>query len=179
MNCQILKSNFRKQKLMQRLSLEKEEVELKSRQICLQAFTNFFLVNKKIGLYIPYKNEVNPLFLLKYGVGVTSLPFVFEKQMVFKKWQEGDELVKSSFGLQSPVETSINIIPEIIIVPLLAFDSKKYRIGYGGGYYDKYLSTFSGLTIGFAYDFQIVDKIPREAFDINLDGIVTETKIFL
>ena len=178
MNCQTFKSNVRREKLKNRLALSKQEVETKSREISLLAFTNFFLIGKEVGLYFPINNEVNPLFLTEYGINFTSLPCIVEKKIIFKKWQKGDELTTSSLKTQEPAQSAKEVMPEILIVPLLAFDNDKNRIGYGGGYYDRFLAGFNGVSIGFAYDFQIVDKIPKEDFDINLDYIVTETTIY-
>ena len=76
--------------------------------------------------------------------------------MEFRKYREGDELVEGSFKTQIPYEEKQVIDPDILLVPLLAFDSRKYRLGYGGGFYDRTISKLSQikplLTIGLAFD---------------------------
>ena len=74
------------------------------------------------------------------------------------------------------------IIPDILLVPLLGFDKKRFRLGYGGGYYDRYIDKFENkkkiFTIGLAYSFQCVEKLPVENFDKNLNCIITNKKIY-
>ena len=75
------------------------------------------------------------------------------------------------------------VYPEVLLIPLLGFDKRKYRIGYGGGYYDRYLENISKkkqiLSIGIAFDFQQINKIPETKFDKKLDLIITDKRNFI
>jgi 5-formyltetrahydrofolate cyclo-ligase len=88
-------------------------------------------------------------------------------------------LVINKYGIPEPVSNKI-VYPDILLVPLVAFDKKLNRIGYGGGFYDRYLKRLKRIkkiiTIGLAYSFQEVKKIPINDYDIKLDFIITEKK---
>jgi 5-formyltetrahydrofolate cyclo-ligase len=97
----------------------------------------------------------------------------------FRIWQPGDPLVLHALGMKEPVPETAAIVPALILVPLLAFDNAGYRLGYGGGYYDRTVATLRvheipPLIIGVAYGFQEVSALPAEAHDTKLDGILTE-----
>ena len=113
------------------------------------------------------------------------LPCVVEKDkpLIFRQWRDGDELVKEKFGTQAPTKQAEILIPNIIITPLLAFDKKKYRLGYGGGFYDRTISKFNKknhkyITIGVALDIQRIDEVPIGKYDKALDFIITEKNIY-
>lgn len=67
---------------------------------------------------------------------------------------------------------------DLIVVPGIAFDKRGYRIGFGKGYYDRFLSDYTGIKVGFAYDFQVLESIPHESWDIAMNYIVTEKKVY-
>ena len=83
----------------------------------------------------------------------------------------------SKFGIPEPIP-STEVYPDILLVPIVAFDRLKYRVGYGGGYYDRYLDKISKiknyLSIGFAFSFQKINKVPKNKYDKKLDYILTE-----
>ena len=87
----------------------------------------------------------------------------------------------NKYGIPEP-NKKVKVYPDILIVPLVAFDKDLYRIGYGGGYYDRYIAKLKKkkyfITIGFAYSFQIINKVPINKFDKNLDFIITENKVY-
>ena len=97
--------------------------------------------------------------------------------MDFYKWYLNDPLTISSFGIPQPPKLK-KVYPDIIFVPIVAFDKFENRIGYGGGFYDRYLEKISQIkkciTIGLAFSFQKVNKINVEKFDRKLDLILTE-----
>ena len=106
--------------------------------------------------------------------------------MNFKKWYPNDHLIKGPFGIFEPSKTQTSILPQIIVVPMLSFDRELYRLGYGGGYYDKSISILKNyfkkekkffITIGLAYSIQEEKKIPRENHDIKMDYIITENEV--
>ena len=84
-------------------------------------------------------------------------------------------------GIPEPVSTKI-IYPDLILVPLVGFDKNKLRLGYGGGYYDRYIEKVGKLkkikTVGLSFSFQEIEKLPVNKFDKKLDFIITENKIY-
>lgn len=110
----------------------------------------------------------------------TALPAVTEdKTLLFREWKPGDALERHRFGMEEPAASAPAFWPEIILVPLLAFDGDGYRLGYGGGYYDRTAAIARELPnppkfIGVAYNMQEVDAVPSEENDQRLDGILTE-----
>ena len=98
----------------------------------------------------------------------------------FRRWQPGDRLQPGVFGTREPLASAEPAIPEIVVVPLLAFDRTGNRLGYGGGYYDLTLSHLraSGgvLAIGAAYDEQEADAVPTGPGDQKLDAVVTDSR---
>ena len=95
--------------------------------------------------------------------------------MDFYKWSTIDPLVINKFGIQEPTSEK-KIYPDILLVPLVAFDKDLNRIGYGGGFYDRYIQKIKKIkkivTIGFAFSFQKVKKIPSNNYDMKLDFIL-------
>ena len=139
---------------------------------------------KIIGGYYPYNYEINVIKILekfekkKYQI---SLPKIKKNsQMDFFYWSTKDPLSINKYGIPEPTSNKINY-PNILLVPLVAFDKHLNRVGYGGGFYDRYIKKLKKkkkiITIGLAYSFQKVKKIPINRYDIKLDFIVTEKKI--
>ena len=140
----------------------------------------------KLALYYPTSFETNVLKLLenKYMINKNILLPVIEKTniMSFFPWKKNHVLLVNKFGILEPIRTKFKI-PNIILVPILAFDRNKYRLGYGKGFYDrylnKYLKKFSNiLTVGVAFSFQKHHKIPVFNNDVKLNYILTEKGIF-
>ena len=140
------------------------------------------ITGKVIGGYYPYNYEIDAIEILKklekfnYHL---SLPKIRKNyQMDFFQWSTKDPLEINKFGIPEPVSDFIKL-PNILLVPLVAFDKNRNRIGYGGGFYDRYIKKLKKkkkiLTIGLAYSFQKVKKIPITKNDIQLDFIVTNT----
>jgi 5-formyltetrahydrofolate cyclo-ligase len=135
-----------------------------------------------IGFYLPIGGEPDPLPLIFGYAGVTSLPALTadDPLMTFRRWSPGDSLMTSAWGGQQPLDTAATVIPDLIIVPLLGFDSAFNRIGQGGGHYDRYLAAHpSACRIGLAWEGQRVDSILAQPWDISLDAILTETGFHL
>jgi 5-formyltetrahydrofolate cyclo-ligase len=110
-----------------------------------------------------------------------ALPVVERRHhpLVFHRWEPGDKLMPSVFGTSMPRHDTPAVVPDVLIVPLLAFDDEGYRLGYGGGYYDR---TIAGLrkagtllAVGVGFAAQRVKFVPRDQYDQRLDWIVTET----
>tara|TARA_B100000989_G_C19456976_1_gene434468 strand:+ start:562 stop:1113 length:552 start_codon:yes stop_codon:yes gene_type:complete len=140
----------------------------------------------KLGLYFPSSFEVNVLKLLEnnYLDNQNILLPVIEKnnQMNFFSWKKNQVLLVNKFGMLEPLKTVIKI-PNLILVPIIAFDDNKYRLGYGKGFYDRYLNKYlkkltNILTVGVAFSFQKHHKIPRDKNDVRLNYILTEKGIY-
>lgn len=134
--------------------------------------------------YAAIGSEADPLVLLSRLIAhghVCALPRVAAPNaaLVFHCWRPGDALVSGAHGTFEPSRQALVCEPDILLVPLLAFDVAGRRLGYGGGYYDRSLSAFSSrgapvLAVGVAFSVQEVQDLPEEDFDMRLDWIVTE-----
>jgi 5-formyltetrahydrofolate cyclo-ligase len=166
----------------------RKQIPIQTQADLSQLASEIFLDNIKIlnsdivaGFY-PINNEISPLHIIKtlWGESITtSLPAItnIDQHLVFKKWQRNDSLIEGRFGIKEA--TGPILVPTIIIVPLVAFDIKGNRLGYGGGYYDRTLiklkkSGHNFISIGFAYGTQESQHIPTHCHDISLDYIVTD-----
>lgn len=134
--------------------------------------------------YWPMRGEADPRPAMLAHAGMVCLPVVTGKAepLVFRRWQ-GEELEPGPFGTSHPAESSPELYPNILIVPLAAFDRSGNRIGYGGGYYDRTLELLrqrqETLAIGLAFASQELPHIPAERFDQPLDMVVTCREIIL
>ena len=107
-----------------------------------------------------------------------SLPKIGKNsEMNFFQWSFKEPLNINKYGIPEPISNNIKY-PDILLVPLVAYDKNFNRIGYGGGFYDRYINRIKKIkkiiTIGLAYSFQRVKKIPFDKYDIKLDFIITE-----
>ena len=137
--------------------------------------------NKILGGYYPYNYEIDimPLVekLQKLNYSITLPKIRINSEMNFFQWSTKDPLIINKFGIPEPISNKTKF-PDILLVPLLAYDKNFNRIGYGGGFYDRYINRLKKIkkiiTIGVAYSFQKIKKIPVEKYDIKLDFVVTE-----
>lgn len=181
---QLTKNELRKMMKRERETLSKSEVMEKSVEI----HKNLLKIEDFTGAdcvlcYISIKNEVvtTPIinFCMEQGIRI-AVPRVNGKEMDFYHISSCDELTPGAFGIPEPVgnDRCIPTQKDVIIMPGLAFDKNGNRIGYGGGYYDKYLSMHHNVKkIAVAYDFQVVEEVESEITDILPDYIVTDRGI--
>jgi len=142
------------------------------------------LKNKKIGAYFPINYEIDCLEILKQlekSGHKISLPITKKgNKMDFFEWSFKEPLLIGKIGIPEPYSKK-KVYPEILLVPLVAFNKYKSRLGYGGGYYDRYIQKIKNikkiLTIGVAFSFQEVRKLPINEHDKKLDYIFTENYI--
>jgi 5-formyltetrahydrofolate cyclo-ligase len=137
--------------------------------------------------YWPLQDECDARPLLEsihhQGVQV-CLPRVEDTALVFYLWHPQDALVQSQKGVWEPVSNQAVCTPTHILVPLLAFDRQGYRLGYGGGFYDRALAKLyqenpSLMTIGYAFECQYVDFLPHDRQDWALDYVMTPEKVYV
>ncbi len=131
----------------------------------------------------PLADEFDPRPLIEHfhAAGhVIGLPVVIGRgqPLIFRRWQPGMTLVPGSFRVPTPPPEAPEVTPAVVLAPLLAFDAAGYRLGYGGGFYDRTLAKLRAvghvLAIGVGYAAQEVPAVPREPTDQPLDWIVTE-----
>ncbi len=142
------------------------------------------LNSKFVGGYYPSNYEIDDLellFLLKKKNFKVSLPIIKKNnQMNFYDWSRNDPLKINKFGIPEPLTSKI-IYPDILLVPLVAYDKYLNRLGYGGGYYDRYIEKLEKvkkiIKIGLAFSFQRFSSIPINQYDKRLDFIFTEKEI--
>ncbi|MBP7001349.1 5-formyltetrahydrofolate cyclo-ligase [Amaricoccus sp.] len=135
-----------------------------------------------VAVYLPMRSEIDPtpLMLALGGLGhVVAAPVIGGRglPLSFRAWRPGAALARGPLGAPHPAEGE-TVEPDLVVAPLLAFDAGGWRLGYGGGYYDR---TLAGLraarsltALGFAYAGQEVERVPRGPDDARLDAIVTE-----
>lgn len=136
----------------------------------------------KIFIYINYGSEVNTIDFINQMISDGKEMFVpicniADCTMNISRIYSTNELIKNSYGILEPLKlNSVNEKVDAIIFPGVAFDVTGNRIGYGKGYYDKYVSqlAYQPYKIGVCYDFQLLDEIPSDIHDIKLDKIITE-----
>jgi 5-formyltetrahydrofolate cyclo-ligase len=137
--------------------------------------------------YAPIRSEIDPIQLMQKFAGrgaELALPAISARNasLVFRRWVPGDELVRGLFGISEPSATAIEVTPDIVLVPLAAFDRAGHRIGYGGGYYDRTFARLRQLkpvaAIGLGFAVQEIPQVPALSHDVRLDYVLTETDLF-
>ncbi len=136
-----------------------------------------------ISAYFPIGDEIDPMPLLErmMGEGYSVCLPVMEgkgKPLVFRAWKPGDELATVTWGIREPLATSPVIEPDIVLAALLAFDDRGYRLGYGGGFYDRTLARLRSIkpqavVVGLAFDELRIDAVPHNDYDQRVDWILT------
>jgi 5-formyltetrahydrofolate cyclo-ligase len=134
---------------------------------------------KVLSGYMPMRTEIDPVPAMAAHQGLVGVPVILGKDQAlrFREWSPGCRMVEGSFKALIP-EDGAWVEPEVLIVPMLAWDRRGYRLGYGGGFYDRTLAGLRMrgrvLAVGFAYSAQEVAEVPIDAFDQRLDAVVTE-----
>ena len=185
---QIKKDKIRKENLAKRNILSDKDINKKSDSI-IKNLASYIENVQNIMIFMDMKTEVKITKLLELypnkNFFISKITNSKNREMKINKYNK-NELILHKFGYY---ESSSNDfydeeILDVVIVPALAFDSKKNRIGFGGGYYDTFLEKVrkknnKALFIGVCYDFQIIDSVPTEKHDVTLDFVVSESKIII
>ncbi len=137
---------------------------------------------KTVSGFRAIREEIDPEPLLRvldqHGHSL-ALPVIIGKHqpLLFRIWRPGDELGTGQWGIEEPLPSADVVEPDVVLVPLLAVDAQGYRIGYGGGYYDRSLERLREMkpvvSVGLAFDEQKVDAVPHLDYDQRLDWILT------
>ncbi len=161
--------------------------QIKNQKISFKEILNILkktkIKKKIIGGYYPFNYEIDSLHILKkfekkkYRI---SLPKIRKNsQMDFFQWSLKDPLIINKYGIPEPTSNKIQY-PNILLVPLVGYDKDLNRLGYGGGFYDRYIKKIKKkkdvITIGFSYSFQKIRQIKINKHDIKLDFVLTNRK---
>ena len=179
----MLKSKLRREILKVRQKFNTKNIQINFNQI-IKILKKEKITNKIIGGYYPVNFEIDSLTLLKkfkkkkFNI---SLPVIKKNfQMDFHSWSFSEPLKINKYGIPEPENKNI-VYPDVLLIPLLAFDKNLNRLGYGGGYYDRLIKKLSKkkriIKIGLAFSFQKIDKVPINVYDQKLDYIVTNKYI--
>ena len=183
---QIKKDEIRRQILEKRNNLSSKEVDKKS-ELIIENLTPYLKNAQNIMIFTDMKNEVRITKLIELypekNFFISKIVNSKNREMKINKYNE-NELVLHKFGYYESSSDDFydEKILDIVIVPALAFDSSKNRIGFGGGYYDTFLNKVRGknkntLFIGVCYDFQMIEEVPIEGHDITLDLVINESEV--
>lgn len=177
-----MKRSLRNEILAKRKAQDEGERKAKSHLI-LQHLVNLeeFRKAKVVAIYLSVNGEVETSEVIKWanqeGKEV-CVPVVREKgTMCLVVHEPLDELGRGRYNIPEPVGKPERHHADIVVVPGVVFDRLGHRIGMGGGYYDKYLKDRKCLNVGICFDFQLVEKIPRELHDVPMDLVVTEREV--
>lgn len=190
----IDKLELRRRLLTQRRSLDRPARERLSARIAQHVCDSAaFIESKSLAAYLPFANEVDALPVIeaawRYGKTV-AIPAVGETgNMRFLRYDSTTPLRRNAFGIDEPAAAPDQVAfgpdqLDLVLVPLLGFDCNGYRLGMGGGYYDRFFARSihrqqrdSVKLLGLAYDFQQLDTLPVESWDVPLDAVATEAGI--
>lgn len=180
----ITKASLRKQLLQQRRSLDPELWRNYSDRICsnLQNSSIFQQAETILGYFsINQEPDLSPLFTQK----TWGFPRCLGDSLHWYYWQPTEVLIEGSYGIPEPSLDASRVSPDqvdLILVPAVACDAQGYRLGYGGGFYDRLFqqTQWSKITaIAIVFDFAYLPSLPRDSWDKQLQGICTESRVYL
>ena len=167
--------------LEKRDGLDAREIAVRSKRI------QDFLLNSKefgsakvVGAYYAFGSEVKTDLIIQKAKALgkkVALPSVEGESLAFYELSSGKYLVKGRFGIIEPLPYGPVDKIDLLVVPGIAFDKKGYRLGYGKGYYDKFLAKKEVFSVGLAYSFQLIDSLPSGEYDKRMHAIATEDGI--
>ncbi len=189
LNIKDLKIRLRAKSALCRDAISDKRAEKAASSIVKSFYTQWSPgIDQVVAGFWPIKSEINirPLMESLYRSGVDiALPEVVaaRKPLLFRKWMPGAKMTGGAYNTSILSQDAVIIEPNWFLVPLLAFDADRYRLGYGGGFYDVTLRQFAKrkeiFAVGVAYDMQEVQSVPKEKTDFQLDAILTEKRVIL
>lgn len=185
----------RKNELREEYKKIRNNINIKSKEQKTEEITKRFINTTQfknaeiIAIYKSFSSEVSTEEIIKYALKSgkkIALPRVNKSKLDFYEIKSIDEkLIKSNFGIEEPIENSKTFVDkqkiDLVIVPGLAFDKEKNRLGYGGGFYDRFLAGINALKIGICFDEQLLknETLPVKETDIKLDIIITDKEMVI
>ena len=184
----VYRKALRKQLVERRQALPADELARMTAAVCANLRREFSgLSRMSVGFCWPMLNEPDLRPLIEEWIGqgdpgfVALLPVVVAPKtpLAFRAWTPQTPMVKDRYGIATPSQGDF-IVPQALLIPVNAFDAAGYRIGYGGGFFDRTLATTQPkpLTIGVGFELARVDSIRPEVYDLPLDAMVTEAGVF-
>ena len=179
----LLKANLRREMTAKRDALPAAARQQAAEIIAARSFPVAVPSGAIVSGFMPLKSEINPLPLMRKRAEAgaqLALPVVAGKgrPLIMRAWAFGTPLASGVWGIREPMPDSPAVDPDVLIVPLLAFDRRGYRLGYGAGYYDMTLTALRAkkpvVAVGIAYAAQEVDTVPTTPRDARLDLVLTE-----
>lgn len=186
MDINSLRQHMRKRRRSQKPKVQSFAGESAAKKLTLLPS---FYMSKRIAFYLAHDGEIDPKFVMDIAEAAGKecyLPLLHplkQKRLYFAKYKKGDPLSINRYGIQEPLLRRAKIVPafaiDLIVMPLVAYDSSCNRIGMGGGFYDRTLRTSYKNTrlIGLAQSFQETSAIKKQSWDITLQAIVTEKSV--
>jgi 5-formyltetrahydrofolate cyclo-ligase len=181
-----IKAALRRQALACRDALPAAARQQAAEAIAARAFPVAVAPGAIVAGFMPMKSEINPLPLMRKLAGAgarLALPVVAGKgrPLIMRAWGFGEPLAAGVWGIREPPATAPAVAPDLLIVPLLAFDRAGQRIGYGAGYYDMTIAALRArkevLAVGLAFAEQEIAAVPATASDAPLDLVLTEREV--
>ena len=177
------KDNMRKKYIEVRKQIEGKAE--KSNAICKRLLeTEEYKNASTIAAYMPLESEASTLGIIRKALEdgkKVVLPRVEANEIVFYDYKLDDELIKSSFGINEPkgeeAKKADKDSIDMIILPGLVFDIDRNRLGFGRGFYDRFLCDFNKTKIGICFDEQITDLVPTDIFDVKMDEVITDKRL--
>ena len=177
---QASKNVLRKEILRKRQAMPEKEWQTKSNLICDRLVNlPLFTQADTIFAYFSFRKEVDltSLYCLNKN---WAFPRCVDDFLVWHLWRPGEDLVEDKYGIQTPLETATTVSitsADLILVPTVACDRQGYRLGYGGGFYDRLLGSVHRpdiQAIGITFDFTFKERLPVDSWDTKLDSVCTE-----
>jgi 5-formyltetrahydrofolate cyclo-ligase len=180
------KAELRGQALTKRDALSAEDRAQAAEAIAARAFPVPFKPRTIVSGFMPLKSELNPIPLLRKlaeAGAKLALPAIAGrgKPLIMRAYAFGDELARGQWGIREPKPEAAEVAPDILLVPLAAFDRKGHRVGYGAGYYDMTLAALRAkkrvTAVGLAFAAQEISEVPATPRDEALDLVLTEREV--
>jgi 5-formyltetrahydrofolate cyclo-ligase len=180
------KSDLRHQALARRDATSGEERGAAAETIATRPFPIPIAAGTIVSGFFPIRSEINPLPLMRRlaaaGAGL-ALPVVAGRgqPLILRAYAFGDALKSEQWGIKEPTPDAAEVVPDVMLVPLAAFDRRGHRIGYGAGYYDMTINRARSLkpvvAVGIAFAVQEIEKVPDTPRDARLDLVLTEREV--
>jgi 5-formyltetrahydrofolate cyclo-ligase len=181
-----MKAELRREAVARRDAMPAETRAAAADAIAAWAFPAALRPGTVVSGFMPFKSEINPLPLMKALAGQgarLALPVIAGrgKPLIMRSWKFDGPLGRGQWGIREPKGDAAEVEPDILLVPLLAFDRTGHRIGYGAGYYDLTIAALRGrkpiIAIGLALAAQEVPEVPATPRDARLDVVLTEREV--